>query len=134
VTHQKPEHLDVNDAHQEVGQVNPGVVSILSRAELEFGITVAGPDLVAERRQRLEDLDAVFDWLPFDLGSTRAFGVVAPAVHAKAPAQARRIDTYLAGQALQHNVPLMTLNPGDFKHLLDLVTMIAPPDAQDSAR
>ena len=75
----------------------------------------------------------MFDWLPFDLDSTRAFGVVARAVHAKAPAQARRIDTYLAGQALQHGIPLMTLNPGDFKHLTSLVTVIAPPEAQDCA-
>jgi predicted nucleic acid-binding protein len=101
--------------------------SILSRAELEFGIAVVKGQAAEARRARLANLDEVFAWLPFDEGSTRAYGILAGVMHRHAPAQARRIDTYIAAHALQHGVSLMTLNPADFRHVRHLVTVIGTP-------
>ena len=98
--------------------------SILSRAELEFGVAVAGPGQVDGRRRRLADLDALFDWLSFTEATTHAYGILARVIHPEAPAQARRIDTYIAAHALQLSVPLMTANPKDFQrvaHLIDVM-------------
>jgi predicted nucleic acid-binding protein len=104
--------------------------SIFSRAELEFGASVATGDEACERRTRLAFLDQRLEWLAFDEGSTHAYGTVAAAVHPHAPAQARRIDTYIAAQAYQHGVPLMTLNLADFRHLSALVDVILPPSRE----
>lgn len=101
--------------------------SILSRAELEFGVAVARGSTARQRRELLAALDGLFDWLPFDKGTTRAYGIIVGAIHPHGPAQARRIDSYIAAHALQHGVPLMTLNPTDLRHLGTLVTVLTPP-------
>lgn len=52
--------------------------SILSRAELEFGVRAARtPHDAAERTRRLNQLDQRFDWVGFDVESTRSYGLVA---------------------------------------------------------
>ncbi|MDR0489380.1 MAG: PIN domain-containing protein [Propionibacteriaceae bacterium] len=98
--------------------------SILSRAELEFGLAVSHGNQASIRRQRLRDLDGLFSWLPFTELTTRAYGVLARALHTHAPAQARRIDTYIAAHALELGVPLLTGNPKDFQHLAHLVEVL----------
>ncbi|MDR0592269.1 MAG: PIN domain-containing protein [Bifidobacteriaceae bacterium] len=105
--------------------------SILSRAELEFGVAVAPEDARFGRRARLEFLDAAIDWLPFDEESSRSYGTLARAMHAGAPAQARRTDTFIAAQAHRHGVPLMTRNARDFQRVASLVAILTwpPPDA-----
>ncbi len=57
----------------------------------------------------------------------RAYGILAAAIHPKAPAQARKIDTYIAAHALELGVPLMTANPKDFQHIDHLVSIIPAP-------
>lgn len=98
--------------------------SILSRAELEFGIAVAKGATANARRHRLDRLDALFEWLPFTPTTTRAYGILARALHPTAPAQARRVDTYIAAHALELGVPLMTGNPADFRRLSRLITVV----------
>jgi len=98
--------------------------SILSRAELEFGVAIAKDAQRDERRQRLAQLDDLFDWLPFSTATTRAYGILAHATHVHAPAQARRIDTYIAAHALELGVPLMTANTADFAHVQHLITVL----------
>ena len=97
--------------------------SILSRAELEFGIAVAQASQADFRRRRLQDLDRLFAWLPFTAATTRAYGILARAMHSQAPAQARRIDTYIAAHALELGVPFMTANPKDFQRVSHLIAL-----------
>jgi predicted nucleic acid-binding protein len=104
--------------------------SIFSRAELEFGAAKATGGKAERRRARLAKLDEEFEWLPFDEGTTRAYGAVAAAVHKHAPAQARRTDTYIAAQAYQYGVKLMTLNPADFQHVRSMIEVILPPGSE----
>ena len=101
--------------------------SILSRAELEFGVAVAQGDQADIRRRRLSQLDSLFAWLPFTETTTRAYGILARTIHAEAPAQARRIDTYIAAHALESGAPLMTANPKDFHRIAHLITVLALP-------
>ena len=112
------DHLDRLDPEQTYA------ASILSRAELEFGIAIARDAQLGIRRGRLERLDQLFDWLPYTPATTRAYGILARATHPEAPAQARRIDTYIAAHALELGVPFMTANPGDFQHIAQLVTVL----------
>ena len=99
--------------------------SILSRAELEFGVAIAQGEQASFHRRRLDQLDSLFAWLPFTETTTRAYGILAHAMHGIAPAQARRIDTYIAAHALELGVPLMTANPKDFQHIAHLITVLA---------
>ena len=99
--------------------------SILSRAELEFGVAIAQSDRTDLRRHRLADYDRLFAWLPFTEATTRAYGILARAIHPKAPAQARRIDTYIAAHALELGIPLMTANAKDLRHIAHLISVIA---------
>ena len=102
--------------------------SILSRAELEFGINAApDPTTAAARRSHLNALDARIDWLPFDTAASRSYGVLAAAVRAAgAPAQTRRTDTYIAAQAHALGAALMTENTDDFAHLARLLQILRP--------
>ena len=99
--------------------------SILSRAELELGVAVAHREQLDKRRRRLAQLDNIFDWLPFTEATTRAYGILAQTIHASAPAQARRIDTYIAAHALELGVPFLTANPKDFNRISHLVTILS---------
>ena len=98
--------------------------SILSRAELELGVAIAQGEQVDERRRRLARLDNLFAWIPFTEATTRAYGILAQTIHASAPAEARRIDTYIAAHALELGVPLLTANPEDFNPISHLVTIL----------
>ena len=102
--------------------------SILSRAELEMGVSLATTQESEARRGRLAYLDGVFDWLPFTVATTRAYGVLAKVMHAGAPAQARKVDTYIAAHALEWGIPLLTANPRDFERISDLVEIRAYPE------
>jgi len=113
------------DDLQGLAQDQEYAVSILSRAELEFGVAVANGARRDERRRRLAQLDDLFDWLPFSTATTRAYGILAQATHTTAPAQARRIDTYIAAHALELGVPMMTANTADFTHVSHLITVLA---------
>ena len=101
--------------------------SILSRAELEFGVAIADGARAMARRRRLDELDQIYEWLPVTPATTRACGILAKAMHAHAPAQARRMDTYIAAHALEWGVPLMTANPKDLHLIAYLVTIIPWP-------
>jgi hypothetical protein len=101
--------------------------SILSRAELEFGIrSAASVDLAAQRTQRLNALDHVFDWVAFDVESTRSYGLVA--AHARATgAKVRGKDALIAAQAHRHGAAVMTANLDDFRPFAHLIQVVAPP-------
>ena len=100
--------------------------SILSRAELEFGIRAAKTaEAAAERTARLNALDDYFDWLAFDLPSTHAYGIVAAGARATG-ANVRGKDALIAAQAYRHGASLMTTNLEDFRPFDHLVQIVSP--------
>ncbi|QDP98330.1 type II toxin-antitoxin system VapC family toxin [Microlunatus elymi] len=107
--------------------------SILSRAELEFGVRAAtNPGDIAERTRRLNDLDQRFDWIPVDIESTRSYGIVAAGARATG-ARIRSKDALIAAQAHRHGATVMTANTDDFSPFDHLIEVSAPirrvPDA-----
>jgi predicted nucleic acid-binding protein len=108
------------DPHEEYG------ASILSRAELEFGIHAAkNPHDAAERTRRINHLDQQFAWVELDVESTRSYGIVAAGARATG-AKVRSKDALIAAQAHRHGAAVMTANVDDFKPFDHLVEVIAP--------
>ncbi|MFC8190236.1 PIN domain-containing protein [Cellulomonas sp. NPDC057328] len=100
--------------------------SILSRAELEFGVRAARTAAdTAARTRRLNDLDRYFDWLPLDVESTRSYGLVAATARATG-AKVRSKDALIAAQAHRHGAAVMTANLDDFRPFDHLVEVVAP--------
>jgi predicted nucleic acid-binding protein len=105
------------------------VASILSRAQLEFGVQLA-PDTAerARRRQRLADWDQTMDWEPFTVDASRSYGVVAAATASGGAAgKARASDMLLAAQAHALGATLWTFNRSDFAHVESLIPVATPP-------
>ena len=112
--------LYVFDPHDDYG------ASILSRAELEFGIQAArNPHDAAERTRRINSLDQRFAWIELDIESTRSYGIVAARARATG-AKVRSKDALIAAQAHRHGAAVMTANIDDFKPFDHLVEVIAP--------
>ncbi|MGF2949525.1 PIN domain-containing protein [Microbacterium alcoholitolerans] len=104
-------------------------LSALTLAELRFGIELA-PD-PRTRARRVQELSLVEDvvgaaWLPFDRAAAEGYGKMASIVAKTRPAQARRIDTMIAGHAYSLGAAIMTLNPKDFELVADEVEIIVP--------
>ncbi len=102
-------------------------VSILTVAELQYGIT-ADDDLMEQQRRRGRLQDAVdrFDVLSFDLPTTEFYGTLCTFVrqHGRTP-RGRRWDLMIAATAARHGLPLLTRNPDDFAGLDTAVSVIA---------
>jgi predicted nucleic acid-binding protein len=100
------------------------LISAVTLAELSVGPLVATSDRErAARQAHLQQAEADFDPLPFDAAAARAFGGVAASLRqAGRKVQARAYDAMIAATALANDLPLYTLNPGDFEgiHGLDL--------------
>lgn len=100
--------------------------SILSRAELEFGVRAARNAIdTAARTRRLNDLDMTFDWLLFDVECTRSYGLLASAARATG-AKVRGKDALIAAQAHRYGAAVMTANLADFRPFDHLVEVVAP--------
>jgi predicted nucleic acid-binding protein len=101
-------------------------LSALSRAELEWGVYSAGdPHVAAKRIRKLNYFDARFNWIPFDVDSSRAYGLIA--ANAKGTgAKLRSKDALIAAQAHHLGGAVMTANRADFKPFEHLVEIIDP--------
>ena len=101
-------------------------VSILSRAELEYGIRIAkSPGELAVRTSRLASIDRNYNWLLFDEGSSRAYGEIAAGASATG-AKIRGKDALIAAQAFQIGAAVMTENMADFKPFKKYIQIIPP--------
>ncbi len=107
------------------------LISAISLAELSVGPLVAATDSErAARQSHLQQAEADFDPLPFDVGAARAFGRVAAALRnsGRKPA-ARAYDALIAATAISNGLPLYTCNPSDFTGIPELVVVAVPhPD------
>lgn len=91
----------------------------------------AGPhhtDYPEERARRvsvLQHAESTFEPLPFDADAARTYGRVAAAVRATGRTTRRRMaDLMTAATAITNQLPLYTINPGNFAGLERLVTVV----------
>lgn len=105
------------------------VISTITLAELSIGPLVATTEQERAARQvRLQGVEAGFDPLPFDAAAARAFARVAASLRRSGrKPSARAYDALIAAVALANDLPLFTLDAGDFSGIDGLqVIAIAP--------
>jgi tRNA(fMet)-specific endonuclease VapC len=108
------------------------LITTVTLAELSVGPLVARDEQErAARQAHLQQAEADFTPLPFDVASARAFGRVAASLRrAGRKSAARAYDAMIAATALAHDLPLYTANPSDFHGIDDLeVVAVAAPAA-----
>ena len=101
-------------------------ISIVSIAELQFGVLIApGDDRRAHRLARLSAILRSFEPLPVDAAVAASYGALAAATHrAGRKATARSLDLMIAATAHAHGARLVTANVDDVKHLDGLVEIV----------
>ena len=101
-------------------------ISIVSIAELQFGVLVAPDD--ERRAHRLARLSAIlrnFEPLPVDAAVAASYGELAAATNrAGRKATARSLDLMIAATAHAHGARLVTANVDDVKHLDALIEIV----------
>ena len=110
------------------------VITTITLAELSVGPLVTDDHAErAARQAHLQQAEADFEPLPFDAAAARAFGQVAADLRkAGRTTRARAYDALIAASAVAHQLPLYTVNPGDFEHISGLEVVAIPhPDAAD---
>jgi tRNA(fMet)-specific endonuclease VapC len=106
------------------------VISAVTLAELSVGPLVVGGRERESRQAVLQQVEADFDPLPFDVAAARAFGRVAASLRraGRKPA-ARAYDAMIAAIAISNDLPLYTCNPQDFEGIDGLTVVEVPhPD------
>lgn len=101
-------------------------ISVVSIAELQFGVLVAPDD--DRRAHRLARLSAIlrsFEPLPVDAAVAASYGELAAATQrAGRKASARSLDLMIAATAHAHGARLVTANHDDVKHLDGLLEIV----------
>lgn len=122
----------VLDTSVVIAPVPPGfddevAISIVTMAELHFGVMVAADQAVrGERLRRLALLQSEFDPLPVDGPVAIAYGRLAAAVSGIGrPPRARAMDLLIAATAVAHGARLVTRNAADLVGLEDLVEIVS---------
>ncbi len=84
------------------------LITAVTLAELSVGPLVASDDAErAARQARLQQAEADFDPVPFDVDAARAFGGVAASLrHGGRKVQARAYDAMIAATAIANRLPL----------------------------
>jgi predicted nucleic acid-binding protein len=102
-------------------------ISAITAAELAAGPRLAATPLeAAKRQQRLQEIEAKFEPLPFDGAAVRSYGlVVAAVVGAGRRPRNRFADLLIAATAHANRLDLFTRNADDFAGLQDLVRVVA---------
>jgi predicted nucleic acid-binding protein len=102
-------------------------ISALTLAELSSGPYAASSVGDRARRQdHLQRIEASLECLDFDSSCARSFGPIYSATReiGRNARGARAVDLMIAATARAHEIPLYTLNGGDFVGLDDLVEIV----------
>lgn len=104
------------------------LISTITLAELSVGPLVAATDEERSARQaHVQQAEADFVPLPFDIAAARAFGRVAASLRrAGRKTQARTYDAMIAAVAISNGLPVYTCNPQDFLGIDDLTVVAVP--------
>lgn len=107
------------------------VVTTITLAELSVGPLIVKSDVERARRlAHLQQLEASFDPLPFDVEAARAFGSVAASLRqAGRKMESRQKDAMIAAIALANALPVYTCNPRDFEGIEGLEVVSVPVPA-----
>jgi len=119
--------IDWDDPAVAAGLPDEAAVSAITLAELAAGPHLASTVAEGSRRQaRLQQLEATFAPLPFDVVAARSYGQIIAAVSDSGRSHRRRVvDMLIAATAHANGLPLYTRNLGDFAGLSDLVQVVA---------
>jgi toxin FitB len=99
-------------------------ISIISVAELQFGVLVAPAHARAVRLSRLSAIQRRFDPLPVDEAVSDSYArLAARVVDVGRQPHARVMDLLIAATAHAHNATVYTRNPKDLAGLEDLITI-----------
>lgn len=108
----------------------PPVITAITLAELSVGPLVTADDEErAARLARLQEVESVFEPLPFDAPAGRAFGRVAASLRRSGrKPSARAFDALIAATAIANQLPVYTCNRRDYAGIddLDLVGLRHP--------
>ena len=107
-------------------------ITAITLAELSVGPLVTDDDHErAARQARLQEVESVFEPLPFDASAARAFGAVAAGLRRSGrKPSARAFDALIAATAIANQLPLYTCNPRDYAGIDDLdLVEVTHPDA-----
>jgi tRNA(fMet)-specific endonuclease VapC len=106
------------------------VITTITLAELSVGpLTVKSDVERARRLAHLQQVEASFNPLPFDVDAARAFGSVAASLRqAGRKVAARRNDAMIAAIALAKGLPVYTCDARDFEGIdgLEVVSIPVP--------
>lgn len=118
--------IDWDDPVVAAALPDEAAVSAITLAELAAGPHLASTGHEGARRQtRLQETEATFEPLPFDVAAARSYGQVVAAVAEVGHTHRRRIaDLLIAATAHANGLPLYTRNSGDFTGLGDLIEVI----------
>jgi predicted nucleic acid-binding protein len=118
--------IDWDDPAVAAALPDEAAVCAITLAELAAGPLLASKQTEGARRQaRLQQVEATFEPLPFDLGAARSYGqVVAAVLDAGRFHRCRFADLLIAATAHANRLPLYTRNPDDFVGLEALVEVI----------
>ena len=101
-------------------------VSTITLAEMSAGPHLATSPVEAARRQaRLQQVEGLFEALPFDAQAARSFGqIVAAAAEQGRSHRRRAADLLIAATAHANGLTLYTRNPDDFRDVGALVDVV----------
>ncbi|HLN05305.1 MAG TPA: type II toxin-antitoxin system VapC family toxin [Acidimicrobiales bacterium] len=118
--------IDWDDPAVAAALPDEAAVSAITLAELTAGPHLAPTGTEAARRQaRLQQVEATFEPLAFDVAAARSYGQVVAAVAETGRSHRRRVaDLLIAATAHANGLALYTRNPGDFAGLDALVEVI----------
>ena len=106
-------------------------ITAITLAELSIGPLTAKSEVERARRvAHLQQVEASFSPLPFDVDAARAFGSVAASLRqAGRKVAARRKDAMIAAIALASGLPVYTCNARDFEGIDGLEVVPVPVPA-----
>jgi tRNA(fMet)-specific endonuclease VapC len=107
------------------------VITTITLAELSVGPLTAKSEIERARRlAHLQQAEASFNPLPFDVDAARAFGGVAASLRqAGRKIESRHKDAMIAAIALANDLPVYTCNARDFEGIDDLEVVSVPVPA-----
>ena len=119
--------IDLDDVSVCAALPEDVAVSAVTLAELAIGPILAPSSAEGARRQvRLQQVEATFEPLPFDVGTARSYAQVVGAVVASGRSRRHRVaDLLIAATAHANGMALYTRNPGDLAALDSLIEIVA---------
>ena len=104
-------------------------VSVITVAELEYGIGAAADLVERQRRRRREQLVVdPFDIVPFDIAAAESYGLLASLARAAGrDPRPWRPDLLIAATAERHGLSLATRNAADFRYLERVLDVVEVP-------